>query len=52
MIRAIFQLLMTLAKLFTSVEALLRLVKFAWALLLKLFRRAAFVAPLLAPVRA
>ena len=50
MIRAIFQLLMTLAKLFTSVEALVRLVKFAWALLLKLFRRAAIV--VLEPTRA
>ena len=34
MIRAIFQFLLTLAKLFTSGEALVRLIKFAWALLL------------------
>lgn len=55
MIRAIFQFLLALAKLLTSAEALVRLVKFAWALLLrllKLLRRAALVAPVLPPLRA
>ena len=52
MIRAVFLFLLALAKLFTSVEALVRLVKFAWALLLKLLRRRALVAPVLAPLRA
>ncbi|MCH8980346.1 MAG: hypothetical protein IH945_14070 [Armatimonadetes bacterium] len=51
MIRAIFQLLLALAKLFTSFEALVRLVKFAWALLLKLLRRRALLLPVLAPIR-
>ena len=51
MIRAFFQFLLTLAKLFTSFAALLKLVKFAWALLLKLFRRGAVVSALLAPLR-
>ncbi|MCH8980071.1 MAG: hypothetical protein IH945_12640 [Armatimonadetes bacterium] len=52
MIRAVFQFLLALAKLFTSAEALWRLVKFAWALLLRLLRRRAFIAPVLATVRA
>ena len=52
MIRGFFQFLLTLAKLFTSFEALLRLVKFAWALLLKLFRRGAVVSAVLVPIRA
>ncbi|MCH7945256.1 MAG: hypothetical protein IIC73_04475 [Armatimonadetes bacterium] len=52
MIRAILQFLLALAKLFTLVDTLFRLVKFAWSLLLKLLRRRALVAPLLAPLRA
>ncbi|MCH7903092.1 MAG: hypothetical protein IH944_00835 [Armatimonadetes bacterium] len=52
MIRAFFQFLLTLAKLFTSFEALIRLVKFAWALLLKLFRRGAVASLVLFPLRA
>lgn len=49
MIRAFFQFLLTLAKLFTSFKAFIALVKFAWGLFLKLFRRGfTVVSPVLA----
>jgi len=52
MIRAFFQFLLTLAKLATSFEALIKLVKFAWGLFLKIFRRGfEFVSPVLAYAR-
>ncbi len=52
MIRAIFQFLLTLAKTLISFKALIQLVKLAWGLFLKLFRRGfTIVSPVLAFVK-
>lgn len=52
MIRAIFQFLLSLAKLLTSFKAIIRLVQLAWGLFLKLFRRGfTVVSPVLAFVK-